>query len=312
MSRDAAPVSPALSFIGFGDLAESWVTELRRRGFRVRAYLPVDSVSRRSGSAARREHRSGITAMTDLTAALSGADIIVAAIPGGATSWVAEECVPHLTRDTLYVDPSAGSPRDKQRSSRIITPSGALYVDVAVLGTVSLSGLAVPLIASGPGAERFAETASRLGMNVKPIGPVAGDAARLKLIRSVYMKGRDALLVEMLAAARRLHVEEEVIDSISTAPGEQVSFRQLVDRVLPALTRHSERRAEELLRASVELERMGMTPTMAVAAAERLQWMAAQCDATEVTEGAPSDEVMKTVFDGADTTARRRLNGPAR
>lgn len=300
MSGRPSPVHPTVAFVGFGDLAASWATELKDQGCVVCAYLPASSESRRSGSAARRERLSGITATTDLIAATSDADVVVAAVPAGAAVVVAEECAPHLAAGTVYVDPSAGSPEDKVRSSEIVRPTGALYVDVAVLGTVSLSGLGVPLIASGPGAERFAEAVSGLGMNVTAIGPIVGDAARVKLIRSVYMKGRDALLVEMLAAAHRLNLEEQVIDSISSAPGEQVSFRQLVDRVLPALARHAGRRADELANASAELERIGMQPTVSAAAAERLRWMAELCDIAGAMDEASSVEVINAVFEAAD------------
>jgi 3-hydroxyisobutyrate dehydrogenase-like beta-hydroxyacid dehydrogenase len=111
-------------------------------------------------------------------------------------------------------------------------------------------------------------------MNVHVTGPTAGDAARVKLIRSVYMKGRDALLVEMLTTARRCGLDARVVDSIARAPGEQVPFEQLVERVMPALVRHAGRRADELANASAEVERSGLEPTMTTAAERRLRWMA--------------------------------------
>ena len=51
------------------------------------------------------------------------------------------------------------------------------------------------------GAARFAELFEPLGMPVEVVGPEAGDAAGLKLLRSVFMKGVAAAALESLAAA---------------------------------------------------------------------------------------------------------------
>ena len=264
-----------VAFVGFGDLASTWAAALRPRdGVRLRAFLPADSPSRGTGLAAQRERRSGLAAGTDLAAVIEGAGLVIAAVPASAATAVAAACAPHMQPGTVYVDPSPGSPAHKQEIASMLDGTGALYVDVAVLGTVTLSGLEVPLLAAGPGAEPFGTLAIALGMDVQVTGPTAGDAARVKLIRSVYMKGRDALLVEMLTTARRCGLDARVIDSIARAPGEQVPFEQLVDRVMPALVRHAGRRADELANASAEVERSGLEPTMTAAAESRLRWMA--------------------------------------
>jgi len=264
-----------VAFVGFGDLASTWAAALRTRaGVRLRAFLPADSASRGTGLAAQRERRSGLAAGTDLAAVIEGAGLVIAAVPASAATAVAAACAPHMRPGTVYVDPSPGSPAHKQEIASMLDGTGALYVDVAVLGTVTLSGLEVPLLAAGPGAEPFGTLAIALGMDVQVTGPTAGDAARVKLIRSVYMKGRDALLVEMLTTARRCGLDARVIDSIARAPGEQVPFEQLVDRVMPALVRHAGRRADELANASAEVERSGLEPTMTAAAESRLRWMA--------------------------------------
>ena len=58
------------------------------------------------------------------------------------------------------------------------------------------TGLATPALASGAGAERFAELFGPLGMPVEVVGATPGDAAGLKLLRSVFMKGIAAAAIE--------------------------------------------------------------------------------------------------------------------
>ncbi len=67
--------------------------------------------------------------------------------------------------------------------------AGVDVADVAIMAPVPPSGLGTPMLASGPGAHRFAEVVAGLGgsVTVVPVGP--GEAARRKLLRSVVIKG---------------------------------------------------------------------------------------------------------------------------
>ena len=114
-----------------------------------------------------------------------------------------------------------------------------------MLGTVETEGHSVPLLVSGPGAERFARTFEPLGFVVSTIDGPAGRSSLVKLLRSVYTKGRDALILEMLLAARRYGLEGVVLESFQ-GKGEGVPFPQLATRVLGSLALYADRRADEL------------------------------------------------------------------
>ena len=59
-------------------------------------------------------------------------------------------------------------------------------------------GVGTPALASGDGAERFAELVRPFGMPVEVVGSEPGDAAGLKLLRSVFMKGLAASVLESI------------------------------------------------------------------------------------------------------------------
>jgi 3-hydroxyisobutyrate dehydrogenase-like beta-hydroxyacid dehydrogenase len=101
----------------------------------------------------------------------------------------------------------------------------------------------------------------------------AGDATLLKLLRSVYLKGRDALIVEMMLAARRYGLEERVAESVR-GPGENVPFPALADRVLCALAVHAERRSEELRACGEVVAAAGVEPLGSRAASDVLHAVA--------------------------------------
>ena len=205
-----------------------------------------------------------------LEEAVDGAALVISAVPGTAAEEVAERILPLLGPDACFADLSAAPPESKERAAA----RHDFYADGAVLGTVATSGHEVPIAAAGGGAERFRDLVAPAGLRVEVlVGAEAGTAARLKLVRSVYMKGRDALVLEMMLAARRLGVEDAVVRSIA-GPGEQVPFADLSDRVLRALAVHAGRRAEELDSSAALLRELGVEPTVTEAGAERLRWLA--------------------------------------
>jgi 3-hydroxyisobutyrate dehydrogenase-like beta-hydroxyacid dehydrogenase len=52
-------------------------------------------------------------------------------------------------------------------------------------------------------------------MNLDPIGSEIGTASAVKMVRSVFVKGFNCILLECLVAASRFKVEERILDSLS-------------------------------------------------------------------------------------------------
>ena len=140
------------------------------------------------------------------------------------------------------------------------------FADVALIGVVPSLGLATPALASGAGAERFAELFRPLGMPVEVVGPRPGDAAGLKLLRSVFMKGIAAAAIESLEAARAAGVEDRVHADIAAVLGEP-----LLERLLSGSRAHAARRVDEMTAAAAYVEELGVSPRVASAAAEWLE-----------------------------------------
>jgi 3-hydroxyisobutyrate dehydrogenase-like beta-hydroxyacid dehydrogenase len=214
---------------------------------------------------------AGARLCLSLEEAVSGTDVVFAGVPVSAASEVASACAPFVRADAIYVDPAPRPPEAKSASAAALPG----YVDAAVMGTTAADGFEVAFFAAGPGAEPWRERVSPLGMNVSVLDGPAGAASLVKLLRSVYMKGRDALIVETLLAARRYGVEQELLASFAGA-GEQVAFPELAERVVTAVAVHAGRRADELAASAELLREVGVEPLMAGAGEERLRRVAAQ------------------------------------
>ena len=261
-----------LAFVGFGELGRGLAEGLGSSGrHELRAYLrkaPAPGSGTDQALA-----RVGVQHSVELSAAMSGADAVLVVVPPASAREVATRCAPLLRRGTLYVDFASAAPEHKEEAAAIVERSGALYVDVAVLGTVLMSGHEVPMLASGAGAHAWQALVTPDGLRVTAIDAPAGHAALVKLLRSIYVKGRDALIVETMLAAKRHGLEDLVADSID-GPGEHVSFPALADRVLCSLAMHAERRADELAAASDVVRRAGIDPALTRAGSETLRAVA--------------------------------------
>jgi 3-hydroxyisobutyrate dehydrogenase-like beta-hydroxyacid dehydrogenase len=258
----------SIAFLGNGEVVHSWSTALRDRGLRdLRAFVRPSSASR--ARADRPQTETSVRQSTDVAATVGGADVVIAAVPGSATVDVARAAAPVLDAGTLYVDVATCAPEVKEAAAATIQGAGGVYADAAILGTVLQQGLQVPLAVCGPGAERFGGLFAEFGMDIRVVPGAPGSAARLKLLRSVYMKGRDALILEMLEAARAYGIEHEVITSIPGQPGAE-PFGALAERVSASTAKHASRRVAELQAASRVVAGAGMSPTMTDAAAQRI------------------------------------------
>ncbi|MBV9004422.1 MAG: NAD(P)-dependent oxidoreductase [Solirubrobacterales bacterium] len=263
----------SVSFIGYGELADALARGLSAAHMDLQAYVRPRSTATGAHSRRERMRAAGVRPAGSVSEAVRGADVVIAAVPAASATEVVEACSSHLRQGQLYVDPSSSLPAVKRSAAELVESAGSEYVDAAVLGTVVTAGARVPMLAAGSGAPRWRNEASAVGLNVTAIDGTAGDAALVKLLRSVFMKGRDALVLEMLLAARRHGVQDAVLSSIGGA-GEQVPFPSLAERVMCSLAIYAERRADELADAASLVREVGIDPLMTEAGESRLRLLA--------------------------------------
>ncbi len=260
-------MAETFAFVGFGELGSALASGIAATGsneIRVFTRSRGDAVA-----LAKRVAAAGGVATPSLREAVSGADVVVVAVPAAEARGVASAARRDLAKDALYVDPAPLEPREKASIAALIAEAGAAYADVAVVGTTAIDGSRVPCLACGPGADRWAGIAKRAGLNVRAIDGPPGQASLVKLLRSVYLKGRDALILEMILAARQYGLDAEVVASIDGA-AERVPFPALAERVLTALAIHSERRSAELAASARVLEDVNVAPVVTRGASDRL------------------------------------------
>ena len=235
-----------IAVLGLGEAGGRIAGDLVSAGCTVRGFDPASRLD-------------GIENCASALDAVAGADFVLSVNAAHAALDLAKQVAPALSAESLYADLNTGSPELKRELAASVPVP---FVDVALTGVVPATGLGTAALASGAGAERFAEAFRPLGMPVTVVSAVPGDAAALKLLRSVFMKGMAAAAVEALAAAEAAGVEQHVRDDIAGVIG-----GPLLDRLLTGSKRHADRRQDEMQAAAAYVGELGVEPRISAAAA---------------------------------------------
>ena len=152
--------------------------------------------------------------------AVTGAEAVFSVVTADQAHEAALATLPGLKKGALFFDCDSCAPQTKTRTAAEVDAAGGRYVDVAVMAPVHPRLHRTPLLISGPHAEAAAATLAALGMSARiHPGPV-GAASAVKMIRSIMMKGLEALVCECVLAGRKAGVIETVLDSLDdTYPG---------------------------------------------------------------------------------------------
>ena len=263
-----------LGFIGFGEVGFEMSKGLRAAGLtEILAYDIMQGDPVYGPVLAERVQTAGVTLCSAPQAVLENSAVVIVAVPGGKALETAKQLKPWLRNGLVYADVSASAPETKRKIWEEIEETGALFVDGAMLGSLPLYQQRVPTLVSGNGSDQFIEKMSPFGMDLEKVSDTPGEATAIKFVRSIFMKGLPALLVEMLEAASTMKVDHLVLKSIA-ATMNACSFEETMNRLVTGSAFHAERRAHEMESVVEMLESIQVQPTMSKAAQERLTWLA--------------------------------------
>ncbi|WP_138473040.1 NAD(P)-dependent oxidoreductase [Poseidonocella sp. HB161398] len=257
-----------ICFIGFGEAAaaflEGWTLPDPAA---VSAFdIKSDDPATRPAMAAR-QAAAGIRGCATAAAALARAQAVFSLVTADRAAEAAVAAAQHLEPGTLWLDGNSCAPGTKRRAAQAVEAAGGRYVDLAVMAPVHPQRHLVPLLVSGPHAEVAASVLRRLGMRPEIAGPEVGQASSIKMIRSVMIKGMEALTAECLLSARHAGVEEAVLASLEASDPDR-DWRGRSAYNLERMMVHGARRAAEMREVAATVAELGLGSGMAAATAD--------------------------------------------
>ena len=251
-----------VAVLGLGEAGGRIAADLAAAGVDVQGFDPdparrVESISR----------------VPDATSAAAGCDVVLSVNTAKAALDAAAAALAGMQPAGIYADLNTASPELKRELADLVAEAGVGFVDVALLGPIPARGLFAPVLASGAAARSFADLFTPLGVPVAVVSDAAGDAAALKLVRSVFMKGLAAAVVESMQAAEAIGQAAWLEREIEALIG-----RPFLERALEGSRKHAARRVDEMEAASELLLELGVEPLVATASAAQLAGLAASGD----------------------------------
>jgi 3-hydroxyisobutyrate dehydrogenase len=252
-----------VAFVGFGEVAAVFSAVARAAGASVAAY--DHNLDEPGGDTRiRRRARTDGIRFLPLADALAGADLVLSTVSSRTALDAARACAPHLRPSQLYVDLNSTPPALKVEIGRSLAASGAGFAEGAVLGAVGAAGASVRILTGGPRGEEAARALGGLGLRAEFYSPDVGRASVFKMLRSIFSKGLEALLLELRVAGRRAGIEQDlwqdVLDFMKETPFDAVASNWILSHPAACARRHRE--MEEVVGI---LRELGVDPIMSAA-----------------------------------------------
>jgi len=263
---------PRITFIGFGEAGQAIAAGLHdAEAAQMTAWdilFPQPAGSRLRGAAT----VSGVRCAGSAAEAVREAELVISAVTAASSGEAAESVKSHLRATPFYLDINSVSPGRKQDTAKVLG-TAARYIDVAVLAPIHPARHRTPLLIAGPDSQAVAPMLAGLGMRASIAGREIGAAAAIKMVRSVMIKGIEALTLECFLAAARAGVIDEVAASMrNNYPG--LDWAKIVPYNLERMAVHGERRAAEMEEVADTLRELGVEPLMTNATVKRQREMA--------------------------------------
>lgn len=268
---NAQTTTPSIAFIGFGEAGQTIASGLRQSGAVSVAAWDILFPQPKGERLLEAAQKLGVRATQSVADAVDGADLIICAVTASSSLKAAEAALPHLSARQFFLDINSVSPARKREVGDRMA-GRVRYVDVAVMAPVAPARHRTPMLLAGADADALLPLMQALDMRASIAGPEIGMAAAIKMVRSVMVKGLEALSFECFVAANRAGVTDQVMQSLAASfPG--LDWPAMVQYNLERMSQHGIRRAAEMREVTETVRELGLDPHMAQATVEHQQRM---------------------------------------
>jgi 3-hydroxyisobutyrate dehydrogenase-like beta-hydroxyacid dehydrogenase len=249
-----------IGFIGFGEVGYTFSCEMNEHGADITAYDILLNDPERADELEKRilDSNSKIGTFNDV---VLNSTYILSTVVTQAALEVAKLCSSFLRPGQIFLDLNSTSPIIKVEIGQIIEKSGADFVEGAILGAVGATGAETPIFTGGVKAQEVTDLLNRLGMNTSYFSPTIGKASTFKMLRSIFSKGVEVLLLEMMIAGRKAGIDEDlwkdVTNFISSKPFDEIAANWIESHAVA-----HKRRYYEMLQVVETMKDLGVEPIM--------------------------------------------------
>ncbi len=247
------PPAPTVLIVGLGEAGGYLAHALAAREDPPRV-IATDAALKAGGGAGLRDKAAalGIELRDEIGPWVSEADLVFSLVPGSVAHQVAEALRQEMRAGAVFADLNSITADMMRAIADLFDGSGIDLVDGAVLGNFRAGGR-VPLLLAGARGEEIRSLLDGEMFAPDCLDGPPGDASAVKMLRSVLMKGLEALFVESLVAAEAQGLRPAFLKAfgdLDARPFAETMEVQTVTHLVHAARRLGEiERVQGLLRA---------------------------------------------------------------
>lgn len=236
-----------------GDMGQAIAAVLNQNGLKTIAALGNRSERTRQLAAA-----ANIQDVDSVTQLVIESDVILSVlVPAAATEAAKQvaEAISNVGKQILYVDCNAIAPQKVINIAQLIESVGGIFVDASIIGPPPRVPNRTRIYTSGKQANQLQQLRDH-GLDVRVIGDEIGQASGLKMSYAALTKGLTAISTELLIAAHRLGLDQELWDEVSSSQKELAS---ILTRSIPSMTPKAHRWVGEMEEIAETFKELGLT-----------------------------------------------------
>ncbi|GAF50298.1 NAD(P)-binding domain-containing protein [Rhodococcus wratislaviensis] len=240
-----------VAIVGCGEVGRAYALACAAAGYEL---VLVDPRPSAAATAIADQTRASIYPSVD--GAVGDVDRVWICVSGDLVKSITASLVGKLPSHAVVVDLTTASPDDKRECSATLADHSLEYVDAVIMGSVTLSGARTALLAAGPKANAVLAEFAVFGAPVQTMTDGRpGDAAAIKLLRTILTKGLESLAVECFMAAEQQGLRSNLYDVLTDV--DSIGFVPFLEMLTTSHVQHAERRMHEVQRARAQLAEMG-------------------------------------------------------
>lgn len=248
-----------IGILGFGEVGSALAKRLADHGAIVRFFDPAQE--RSDASSETSIHDEPAITFCSLSELLASSEVVLSTVPTDAALEAARSCIPNLGPQHVYCDLNSTAPAIKRQLHDLIRSTSAVFVEGAILGAIGVTGAATRILLGGPYAAELSETMNSYGLNTAPYSQEIGKASTFKMLRSIFSKGMEALVIEFLMAGRMAGLQDDLWREVTTLLAEN-DFDQVSRNWVCSHGVAHERRYHEMVQVAALLSNMKIDAIM--------------------------------------------------
>jgi 3-hydroxyisobutyrate dehydrogenase-like beta-hydroxyacid dehydrogenase len=205
--------------------------------------------------------KAGIIDVPNMNDLVEQSDVVMSVTVSEAVPGLCHEiadAVKATGTDLLFAECNAIAPSLSAEMQKVLDEGGARYVDASIIGPPPRNGSSPRLYVSGDNAIEMVQLRD-FGLDVRNLGDQLGRASGIKMCYAAMTKGTAALHTELLIAAEKMGLSEELMVEFTNG------HQSVVDRMeswIPSMPAKSRRWVSEMEEIEATFRDLGLTPNI--------------------------------------------------